>query len=296
MPAAAARGTIWAMSAVFRVARNPEPDSTLPFLLSVPVEGAPLLLKAKSPWPRTAKVYCHRASEWPDDAELIEEVAVRVCRRRGRAVDLVLDRGRENRSQFVFATIRGRGGGPGREAIFWQTARTAAGARPGVRIPSRRASGLTGMTVLVDTRERYGYRFATQQVSVERRALPAGDYAVACDGELVAAVERKSVADLARSLVDGSLGFAMAELAALPNAAVVVDGAYAQLFRLEHVTPGFVADLVARLAVRYPSVPVVFAGTRKLAEEWTYRFLGAALAEARGEALHGDPTEPRASS
>lgn len=38
-------------------------------------------------------------------------------------------------------------------------------------------------------------------------------------------------------------------------------------------SPGFVADLLAPVAVRHPSVPVITAGTRKLAEEWTYRYL-----------------------
>jgi len=35
---------------------------------------------------------------------------------------------------------------------------------------------------------------------------------------------------------------------------------------------------------RYPEVPVVFAGSRKFAEEWAYRFLGAAIGDYdRGE-------------
>ena len=38
-------------------------------------------------------------------------------------------------------------------------------------------------------------------------------------------------------------------------------------------------ELVARLQVRHPNVPIVFCDNRKFAEEWTYRFLGAALAE-----------------
>lgn len=42
--------------------------------------------------------------------------------------------------------------------------------------------------------------------------------------------------------------------------------------------PGFVTEMLAALTVRYPSVPIHFAETRPLAEEWTYRFLGAALA------------------
>lgn len=60
----------------------------------------------------------------PPQAEVLEEVAVRHCWRRGRAIDLVLDRARENRSQFVFTEPhRHREGG--RPMIFWQTARAA---------------------------------------------------------------------------------------------------------------------------------------------------------------------------
>ncbi|HSK23223.1 MAG TPA: ERCC4 domain-containing protein [Egicoccus sp.] len=270
------------MPARFIVARNPDDASSLPYLLRIPVAGPPLLLKARGVWPRTSKVFCHPLDVWPDDPDVVEEVDVRSCERRGRAVDLVLDRGREHRSQFVFVTLRG-----GREAVFWQTAKTAAAARPGVRIPSRRAAGIDDLEIVVDTRERYAYRFATQQASVRRAALRVGDYAVELDGAVVAAVERKSVADLVRRLVDGQLAFAMADLAALPRAAVVVDGRYADALKAEHVQPGFVADLLARVAVRFPSVPVVFAGSRKLAEEWTYRYLAAAYAEAIGEQRFG---------
>lgn len=273
------------MPARFLVARNPDESSTLPYLLRVPVAGPPLLLKAKDAWPRTAKVYCHRLDAWPDAAEIIEDVGVRSCEWRGRAVDLVLDRGREHRSQFVFVTIRGR------EAIFWQTARTAAGSRPGVRIPSRRAAGVRDLEIVVDTRERYGYRFAAQQATVRKAPLRAGDYAIELDDQVVASVERKSVGDLVRRLVDGQLAFVMADLATLPHAAVVVDGRYQDALSAEHVQPGFVGDLLARVAVRYPSVPLVFAGSRKLAEEWTYRFLAAAYAEAVGDQRFGDGSQ-----
>jgi hypothetical protein len=39
-----------------------------------------------------------------------------------------------------------------------------------------------------------------------------------------------------------------------------------------------IADGLAELAVRWPAVPIVFAETRQLAEEWTYRYLAAAHA------------------
>ena len=55
------------------------------------------------------------------------------------------------------------------------------------------------------------------------RALPCGDYGLAFGGRLVASVERKSLADLAMSLTSGRLRYALAELAALPQAAVAVE-------------------------------------------------------------------------
>lgn len=262
------------MARTFVIARNPEPGSSLPYLLRLPLPGGDLVLKARDTWPRTAKVYCHRADGWPEQAEIVEEVPVRSCVRRGVAIDLVLDRPRENRSQLVFTRIQG-----GREGIFWQSPRTVRSARPGIRIPTRRAGDWPELPILVDTRERYPYRFSRQRATTARRPLPAGDYGVELDGEVVAVVERKSLADLSHALVDGSFAFAVAELATVERAAVVVEDAYAAVFRLTHVRPGFVADLLARVQARYPSVPIVFCENRRLAEEWTFRFLGAALAE-----------------
>lgn len=268
------------------MARNGDPRSRLPYLLHVPV-GDGLVLKAKDTWPRTARVFCAESADpLPSDVEILERVPVRACRRRGVAIDLVLDRARENRSQFVFTTVRG-----GRPAIFWQTPKAVRAARPGARVPARRASGHEALPILVDTRERYGYRFAVQQAVTERSALSCGDYAVlGPDGGIAGAVERKTLHDLANSLVDGSLAFALAELSALPRAAVVVEDRYEKLLRLDFVEPGFVLDLLARVQVRYPEVPVVFAGSRKLGEEYTFRFLGAVRREAVDDIAAGaDP-------
>lgn len=272
----------------FLIARNPDPESTLPYLLRLPLGPDGLVLRARDTWPRTAKVYCHRAGDsWPDEPDLVEEIGVRTCIRRGVSVDLVLARGKENRSQFVFTTLKG-----GREAIFWQTARTTRSSRPGVRVPGMRASWLTDFAIVVDSRERYGYRFAKQQVQTRKHSLPVGDYGVFdVEDTLVAVVERKSLADLTKGLVEGTLGFRLADLASQPRAAVVVEDRYSALFKNERVGGGRLADLLARHQVRYPSVPIVFCETRPLAEEWTYRFLGAALAQSRDEPE--EPTAPR---
>jgi hypothetical protein len=265
---------------LFEVAANPDPDSTLPFLIRLPLPTGELVLKARDSWPRTAKVYCHRADHWPQEPEIVEQVPIRSCQRRGVAIDLVLDRPRENRSQLVFTRIQG-----GREGIFWQTPRTTRQARPGIRVPRRLAAGLAELTILIDTRERYPYKFTQQQASTQRQALPAGDYGIAHDGEIIAVVERKSLHDLVRRVIDGQLTYALADMASLPRAAVVVEDRYSSLFKLEYTKPGFVTEMLAALTVRYPTVPIHFCETRPLAEEWTYRFLGAALAHAQA-AIH----------
>ena len=212
----------------------------------------------------------------------MEDIAALECSRHGVAVDLVLDRPRENRSQFVFTRLPG-----GREGIFWQTRKVASTARPGARIPGRRISELgAALVILVDTRERYAYRFARQQVTIERVALNAGDYAVRDrSGQVFAAVERKAIADLGGSLSNGSLTFELAKLAGLRRAAIVVEEGYAKLlaYGAGHVPGGFLPDLLARVQVRYPEVPIVFLENRAMAEEWTYRWLGAALVESMAE-------------
>ncbi len=56
-------------------------------------------------------------------------------------------------------------------------------------------------------------------------------------------------------------------------------GRVRDLFRTQPGRGSWLAEMVGRLAVRYPEVPVIFAGSRKLAEEWAYRFLSAAVAD-----------------
>lgn len=259
------------------VARNPEPDSKLPYLLRIPL-GEGILLKAREPWPRTSKVYCHRVEEWPHDAEIVERVPTRSCVRRGAAIDLVLDRARENRSQVVFTRIRG-----GRPAIFWQTARTTKQARPAVNLPTARGSGVADLEIVVDSRERYCYTFKEQQAVTRRALLSAGDYGVMVGDALLAVVERKSLADLLSSLTSGKLRYQLADLAAVPRAAVVVEDRYSQVFKAQHVRPAVVADGLAECQLRWPSVPILFLETRALAQEWTYRFLAGARAAAEHE-------------
>ncbi|MGQ0846221.1 MAG: ERCC4 domain-containing protein [Sporichthyaceae bacterium] len=264
------------------VARNPDPDSSLPYLLRLPIG---LVFRVKETWPRTAAVFCYPVptSEWPAEPDVVERVPLVSCERRGAAIDVVADRAREQRSQIVFTKARGR------DMVFWQGPRTRRQARPQVKVPTARAAGAKTaavdgrLDIVVDTRERYAFAFADQQVSISRRALRVGDYAVLAADRVVAAVERKSLPDLATSLLDGKLRFAMTELAALPRAAVVVEERYSAVFGLTHQRPAAVADALAELQVRWPAIPIAFCDNRKMAQEWTYRFLAAAAGWAHDE-------------
>ena len=257
------------------IARNPDPESTLPFLLKLPIGGG-LVFRTKDTWPRTSALYCHPVAdlEWPEEPDIVERVALRSCTRRGAAIDVVADRGRLQRSQLVFTHARGR------EMVFWQSPRTRKQARPDVRAPTARAAGIAELEIIVDAHEQYAYRFPSQQVRTVKRGLACGDYAVTAGGKVVATVERKSLTDLVSSLVSGRLRFALGELAAAPRAAVVVEDRYSQIFALERARPAQVADGLAELQVRWPTIPIVFCDNRKMAEEWTYRYLAAAHAWA----------------
>ncbi len=168
------------MSPRFRVARNPDAESRLPYLVWLPIDGG-LVLKARETWPRATRVFCtQEGTAWDESAGLVEEAGVLLCRRRGAAIDLVLDRPQRARAQFVFTEARGR------PAVWWQTQKTVQAANPGARVPRGRASG--PLTVAVDTREKYGWKFGGRPVTLERRALPGGDYGAVADGRVVAVV------------------------------------------------------------------------------------------------------------
>ena len=171
----------------------------------------------------------------------------------------MLDRPSLSRSQFVFTEARGR------LAIWWQTQKTAQSANPGARIPRGRSAG--PLTIVIDTCERYGWKFASRPLEIERRALPVGDYAAIVDEAVAAVVERKTLENLATSLSDGGLAFRMQRLAEVARAAIVVEGDYPDLFHTQPGRGSWLADILGRLALRYPEVPIIFAGSRRFAEE-----------------------------
>lgn len=253
------------------IARNPNPNSRLPYILRLPVAGrSPIVLATAGPWPGARDLFCLELPELPRDIEIVDKVPVQACWQAGKAVYLVLRRRNRRRSMFVWTQSRGR------TVVFWRTQKTMSAARPGLKVPQARRLE-TVLTVAVDVREQYPWRFARRPVCRQTRELPVGDYAVLVADEVYAAIERKSPAGLTNSAMDGTLSFVLAELSRLHRACLVVEGRFSELFKDNpYVNASWLMNVVAALQWTYPQVPWFFAETRSLAEEFAFRWLAAA--------------------
>lgn len=61
------------------------------------------------------------------------------------------------------------------------------------------------------------------------------------------------------------------------HAALVVEGRLSDVLKAgERARPGWLLNVIAALQVEHPRVSWMFAETRQLAEDWAYRWLGAA--------------------
>ncbi len=254
------------------IAKNPDDESTLPCLLRVPLDDG-LVFRCKDTWPRTSAIYCHpvAADEWTSEIEIVERVELRSCVRRGAAIEIVASRSRENRSQIIYTKARGR------DVVFWQSPKTRKKSRPNSARPTGIASGVSNVEIVIDANERYAYKFGGKPVTTSKQRLVCGDYAVFDNENMLGVVERKSIDDLSSSVLSGRLGSQMTELSLQRRSAVVVENSYPDVFKTSFGSPSKLADGIAELQVRWPTVPIIFCTTRGFAEEWTYRFLAAAF-------------------
>jgi len=96
---------------------------------------------------------------------------------------------------------------------------------------------------------------------------------------MLAVVERKTLDNLLADFgMMPVLHQRLAELAARPNHALVIEASYADFLnpkRVHHYTPGFCARAIAEIYALHPALCIVFCANRKAANEWTVHFFGA---------------------
>ncbi len=255
-------------------------NSRFAYHVAVESDGRVILaVRAPSAWPGPGQqIFCLRKdpNEADEPLELVERVPVLQMSRLGRKLAIVLDRALRKRCEFLFISKPYRDRPGTYEQVFFRTESGIRAHRSRTRLELQPRQAV--LDVVIDSGEKYAWRFPGARVT--QRKLPAGDYAL-LDGErVVAVVERKSFDNLLQDLgAMQALHHALADLTRYDHAALVIEAQYADFLdprRLEGRWPAaFVAKAIAEVTAMHPSLPVIFAGNRKLANQWAYRFLEA---------------------
>lgn len=239
-----------------------------------------LALRVQDKWPgQKGNIFCIREEkgEWDPPVQEIERVQVVSLKRFGKRLAVVLDRARNKRCDFLFLTKKYKTREGEYEQIFWRTEKALRERTPRVKL----STYYTGqLNIAIDTGERYPWKFPG--CYTERRKLPVGDYALIEDDRIIAVVERKTYDNVLSEFGRMSaFHHQLNELSTYKNSAVVIEANYADFLKedkLKYYTPSFSAKAIAELYALHPGLTIVFAGNRKLAMEWTFRFFSALIA------------------
>ncbi len=263
-------------------------DARFPFRIAIEQNGRTLFaVRAKAAWPGAGtQVFCLRERE-PDLLETfdeVERVPVAHLARLGRKLSITLDRAQRKRCEFLILEKTRKGGGT-YEQVFFRT-ETAVRAHKSSKYAELSSRNSEGMHVVIDSMERYPWNFPG--ADVHKRKLPVGDYALIHDERPHAIVERKTLQNLLGDLSQlKGLHQQLAELAAWPHAALVVEAQYADFGNPAKIGGWPAAHLLrvlGELPALFPNVQCIFAGNRKLANVWAQRWFAAvhaALAQPR---------------
>ena len=232
-----------------------------------------LALMVQSPWPGAGtQVFCLRDETLEAETlEVVEVVPVLSLQRYGKRLAVVLGRRTNKRCDFLFLKKRYKNKEGEYEQIFWRTQQSLKTRRKGYILPAWKAPKVT---IYVDKNERYPWRFPGCRV--ERLSLPVGDYALAGKEGFLAVVERKTFENLLAEI--GRLDAfhqALGELEAYPHNALVIEASYPDFLdsgKVHSHAPSVVARALADISALHPGLKVIFAHSRKGANEWCRRF------------------------
>lgn len=251
-----------------------------PFRIVVERNGrTEFAVRAASPWPGPGQqVFCLRETQLAPDEPLeeLERVPVTHLSHLGRKLSIVLDRPTRKRCEFLVVAKDYTNGTGSYEQIFFRTESGIRSHRSRARLELLPRD--VSLDIAIDSGERYPWSFP--QATVHREKLAVGDYALKHEGRILAVVERKSFDNMLSDLgAIQALHHTLADLSRVERGALVVEAQYADFLndkRLDGRWPAtHVARALAELSVMHPRLPVVYAGSRKLANQWTQRFFTA---------------------
>ncbi|MEA1935509.1 MAG: ERCC4 domain-containing protein [Thermodesulfobacteriota bacterium] len=256
-------------------------NEKFPYLLTIKQDETTLLsLRVQERWPgQKGHVFCIREEDDADRwiIEEVERVPVVSLRRYGKRLAVVLDRPKNKRCDFLFLTKKYKSREGEYEQIFWRTERGLKERKPRVKLSTYTKSELT---IAIDSAERYPWRFPTS--TVEREPLPVGDYALKENNRIVALVERKTLDNLLAEFGRMSIFHQqLSELESYRHAALVIEANYSDFLnpgKMKFYPPAFTGKAIAELHSFHPNLSIIFAGNRKLGQEWTHQFFSAITA------------------
>ncbi len=275
------------MPALWILERTTNPR--FPVRIRIEQEGRVLLaVRAQSAWPGPGQqIFCVRERD-DDPTEVLrplEQVPVANLSRVGRKLAVVLDRSLRKRCEFLVVHKPRADGTGDYEQIFFRTESGIRSHRSRTRLELRDTPD--GVTIAIDTQEKYPWRFPG--ATVVRRKLAVGDYALLTDDRVSVVIERKSYDNLLGDInAIQALHHHWADLARLDRSVVVVEAQYGDFLnerRLAGRWPAsHVARVLAELSALHPRLPIIYAGNRKQANLWAERYLAACGAALQGNA------------
>ncbi|MEO5589282.1 MAG: ERCC4 domain-containing protein [Gemmatimonadaceae bacterium] len=265
-------------------------NSRFPFRIVIERAGKTLLaVRAQSSWPGPGQqIFCLREANLdPDEPlETIETVTVLHYTQIARKLAIVLDRAVRKRCEFLRIEKKYQDREETYEQIFFRTESGIHAHRSRSRLELRPTS--SQLTIAVDSSERYAWTFP--DAAVTRRRLAVGDYALIEGGMTVAVIERKSFDGLLTDMGSiQSLHHQLADLARSERATVVVEAQYGDFLdarRLGGRWPAaFTSRAIAELAAMHATLPIIFAGNRKLANQYAIQFFASCSARLESPQL-----------
>lgn len=274
------------MSTIWTVERTG--NRRFPFRIAIEQDGRLVAaFRTQAAWPGPGQqIFCLRERELDaaEPLEPVERVPVAHLARVGRKIAIVLDRPNRKRCEFLVVQ-KERADGTGRyEQVFFRTETGIRAHRSRTRLEVREPAP-TPLHLVIDSGERYPWRFP--DAAITRRKLAAGDYALVDEDRVVAVVERKSFDNLLTDVgALQALHHQLADLASYGTAALVVEAQYGDFLDPARVKGRWPVEhlsrVLAEITVLHPTLPVIFAGNRKLANIWAQRFFAAVAAFRTG--------------
>jgi len=242
-----------------------------------------IALWVQDKWPGSGKqIFCLREGEptgETSDFTELERVRVNRLERYGKQLSVILDRPNRKRCNFLFLEKPYKNQPGTYEQIFFRTQGGMQQHRSSSRVHLR-AHG--AYRVVIDSSERYPWKFAGPPV--ERRRLPAGDYALEVEDALVAVAERKTFENLLTDFAAVKVLHAkLDDLTRWDHAAMVIEAEYRDFLNPQKLKGRWpathAARVLAELHVLHPRLQIVYTGSRKSAEQWCSAWFAARAKE-----------------